>query len=220
MRHVSLWLQVFVALLRACQQDSRRGLVRQALDVLTPALVRRLSGSDSRKPIWVRYVRKVLMEEGHSLSNMLHIWQLLVRHADLFYSSRSLPLTMHQIYASCGLLHDRKLPYTWCHASCYGLQVCSCLASCPCRVQFVSQMVNSLVKLGLPSNASLENRRLAIDLAGLVIYWEQRRLKGGLPPTESRKRTRDEAELPVRRPDILHKSCCTTRATVLGLGLF
>ena len=80
---------MFVALLRTCQPDSRRALVRQALDVLTPALVRRLSSGDAKKPMWVRYVRKILMEEGHSMAHMVHIWQLLVRHADLFYTSRS-----------------------------------------------------------------------------------------------------------------------------------
>ena len=81
-------LQVFVALLRTCQPDARRALVRQALDVLTPALVRRLSSGDSKYPMWVRYAKKVLVEEGHSLAHMIHIWQLLVRHADLFYTSR------------------------------------------------------------------------------------------------------------------------------------
>ena len=42
------------------------------------------------------------------------------------------------------------------------------------------QMVNSLMKLGLPQAASLENRRLAIDLAALVVHWEKQRIDG--PP--------------------------------------
>ena len=60
-------------------------------------------------------------------------------------------------------------------------------------------MVNSLMKLGLPQGASLENRRLAIDLAALVVHWEQQRIEG--PPDaarEVRKRTRDEADLKAR----------------------
>lgn len=81
--------QVFVALLRTCQPDGRRVLVRQALDTLTPALVRRLAPGDAKYPIWVRYTKKVLVEEGHSMPHLIHIWQLIVRHADLFYSSRS-----------------------------------------------------------------------------------------------------------------------------------
>ncbi len=40
----------------------------------------------------------------------------------------------------------------------------------------MTQMVNGLMKLGLPQNATLENRRLSLDLAGLVVHWEQRRI--------------------------------------------
>ncbi|KAK9855808.1 hypothetical protein WJX84_006870 [Apatococcus fuscideae] len=82
-------LQVFVALLRATHADSRRGLVKQALDVLTPALSKRLPQGDQRYPIWVRYTKKVLVEENQSLPHLTHIWQLIVAHPDLFYSSRS-----------------------------------------------------------------------------------------------------------------------------------
>ena len=46
--------QVFVALLRISQPDGRRAIVRQALDVLTPALVKRLPQGENRYPIWIR----------------------------------------------------------------------------------------------------------------------------------------------------------------------
>ena len=49
-----LCVQVFVALLRISQPDGRRAIVRQALDVLTPALVRRLPQGENRYPIWIR----------------------------------------------------------------------------------------------------------------------------------------------------------------------
>lgn len=104
-------------------------LVKQALDILMPALPRRLP-QDPRMPIWIRYTKKILVEEGHSIPNLIHIFQLIVRHSDLFYS---------------------------------------------CRAQFVPQMVNSLSRLGLPYNTTLENRRLAIELAGLVVGWERQR---------------------------------------------
>jgi transformation/transcription domain-associated protein len=81
-------------------------------------------------PIWIRYTKKILVEEGHSIPNLIHIFQLIVRHSDLFYS---------------------------------------------CRAQFVPQMVNSLSRLGLPLNTTTENRRLAIELAGLVVGWERQR---------------------------------------------
>ncbi|XP_058091042.1 uncharacterized protein LOC131237348 isoform X3 [Magnolia sinica] len=122
-------LQVFVALLRTCQPENRM-LVKQALDILMPALPRRLPPGDFRMPIWIRYTKKILVEEGHSVPNLIHIFQLIVRHSDLFYS---------------------------------------------CRAQFVPQMVNSLSRLGLPYNTTAENRRLAIELAGLVVAWERQR---------------------------------------------
>jgi transformation/transcription domain-associated protein len=132
-------MQVFVALLRTCQPENRV-LVKQALDILMPALPKRLPLGDYKIPIWIRYTKKILVEEGHSVPNLIHIFQLLVRHSDLFYT---------------------------------------------CRAQFVPQMVNSLSRLGLPQNTPPENRRLAIDLAGLVVAWEKQRqaeAKGG--PTE------------------------------------
>ncbi|CAM8985650.1 unnamed protein product [Rhodiola kirilowii] len=122
-------LQVFVALLRTCQPENKM-LVKQALDILMPALPRRLPIGDARMPIWIRYTKKILVEEGHSIPNLIHIFQLIVRHSDLFYS---------------------------------------------CRAQFVPQMVNSLSRLGLPYNTLAENRRLAIELAGLVVGWERQR---------------------------------------------
>ncbi|KAK3024458.1 hypothetical protein RJ639_042990, partial [Escallonia herrerae] len=125
----SILFQVFVALLRTCQPENKM-LVKQALDILMPALPRRLPLGDSRMPIWIRYTKKILVEEGHSIPNLIHIFQLIVRHSDLFYS---------------------------------------------CRAQFVPQMVNSLSRLGLPYNTTSENRRLAIELAGLVVSWERQR---------------------------------------------
>ncbi|KAL2624095.1 hypothetical protein R1flu_008340 [Riccia fluitans] len=131
-------LQVFVALLRTCQPENRV-LVKQALDILMPALPRRLPSGEYKVPIWIRYTKKILVEEGHSVPNLIHIFQLIVRHSDLFYA---------------------------------------------CRAQFVPQMVNSLSRLGLPQNTPNENRRLAIDLAGLVVAWERRRQTESKGPGE------------------------------------
>lgn len=134
-------LQVYVALLRACQQDGR-ALVRQALDILTPALPRRLVHNpvDHKYPIWIRYTKKILLEEGHSLPHLVHIWQLIVRHSSSFYAARA---------------------------------------------QFVPIMVNLLSRMSASSSASLpEYRRLAVDLADLVISWDIQRIAA------SRKRAR------------------------------
>lgn len=139
--------QVFVALLRTCQPEHKM-LVKQALDILMPALPRRLPPGDNRMPIWIRYTKKILVEEGHSIPNLIHIFQLIVRHSDLFYA---------------------------------------------CRAQFVPQMVNSLSRLGLPYTTTAENRRLAIELAGLVVGWERQRqgeMKAG-PGTETSTQNSD-----------------------------
>lgn len=87
---VKIILQVYVALLRACQGDGK-DLVQQALDILTPALPRRLIHNpvDHKYPIWIRYTKKILMEEGHSIPNLVHIWQLIARHPNLFYVARA-----------------------------------------------------------------------------------------------------------------------------------
>ena len=103
-------------------------LVKQALDILIPALPRRLPMGEYKIPLWIRYTKKILVEEGHSVANLIHIFQLIVRHSDLFYG---------------------------------------------CRAQFVPQMVNSPSRLGLPQNNPPENRRLAIELAGLVVAWDK-----------------------------------------------
>lgn len=42
-------------------------------------------------------------------------------------------------------------------------------------------MVNQLQRLGLPPNASLEQKRLALDLAAVIISWEQRRRATSTP---------------------------------------
>ena len=81
-------LQVFVALLRACQPEAKE-LVRQALGALTPALPKRLPQGDHKYPIWIRYTKKILVEEGHSLPHLIHVWNLIVQHESHFYPSRA-----------------------------------------------------------------------------------------------------------------------------------
>ncbi|KAJ1958472.1 transcription-associated protein 1, partial [Dispira parvispora] len=81
--------QIFVALLRAHQSEAR-GLVRQALQCMTPMLPQRLpAGSgDGQLPTWVRWIKKILVEDGHGVLQMINIYQLLVRHYEMFYDHR------------------------------------------------------------------------------------------------------------------------------------
>ncbi len=64
--------QVFVALLRAHQPEGNKELVRQALDVITPAMMRHVSKADLRYPIWIRYMKKLLAEDGHQINHLVH----------------------------------------------------------------------------------------------------------------------------------------------------
>ena len=81
-------LQVYINLLRSNHIDSRRQLVRQALDILTPVIAAHAKNSDTDKTLWAKYLRKLLFEETHSLQQLTHIWQLIVRHAEIFYPLR------------------------------------------------------------------------------------------------------------------------------------
>lgn len=79
-------LQVYVALLRTHQTESR-GLVRKALDILAPALSRRLPQSELVRAI--KWTKKILFEEGHSLSQLAHIWQVVVHNERIFFPHRA-----------------------------------------------------------------------------------------------------------------------------------
>ncbi|OZJ06116.1 hypothetical protein BZG36_01053 [Bifiguratus adelaidae] len=84
-----LVIQVYFALLRAHQLEART-LVKQALDVLTPVLPKRIPATeqDAKFPMWVRATRRVLVEDGHSAAQLINVYHLLVRHADLFFPFR------------------------------------------------------------------------------------------------------------------------------------
>ncbi|KAJ1989114.1 transcription-associated protein 1 [Dimargaris cristalligena] len=141
---VKICSQIYVALLRAHQSEVRN-LVRQALDCMTPILPQRLptstpaqgagsagsAASDAALPAWVRWIKKILVEEGHSVTQMVNIYQLLIRHHEMFFDSRE---------------------------------------------QFFPHVVSALTKLGLMQSFTPETRALTIDLAELVLKWEQTRL--------------------------------------------
>jgi transformation/transcription domain-associated protein len=89
-------LQVYVALLRTHEMDSRF-LVRKAFDVLLPALPNRLPSNEFIKAI--KWTKKIVYEEGHVLGQLVHIWFLIVRHPALFYPFRSqfVPLMVNSL---------------------------------------------------------------------------------------------------------------------------
>ncbi len=81
-------MQLFFSLLRdKTQHDPRRSQVRQALDMIPPVLAR--YKSKGKTPDWLPYIKKWWIEEGPNLPLMIHFWQLVVRHSDVFYPCRS-----------------------------------------------------------------------------------------------------------------------------------
>lgn len=64
------------------------------------------------------------------------------------------------------------------------------------RAVFSQQIVKLLMKLGLGHQNTLENRRLAIDMAAQLVLWEKQTLDSPSKGLAS-KRSRKEADLQV-----------------------
>lgn len=121
-------LQVFHSLLKAHAVEARH-VVKQALEVLTPAMPLRMEDGNHMLTHWTK---KIILEEGHSMQQLHHILQVIVRH--------------HKVYF-------------------------------PVRHQLVQQMISSMNRLGFSPNGSIDYRKLAVELAEVVIKWELQRIK-------------------------------------------
>lgn len=77
--------QVFVALLRTHQTDSRH-LVRQALDILATVMSSRIDADSPDS--WLKWPRRVISEDGFNVTQVLNVYQFIVQHPHLFYSAR------------------------------------------------------------------------------------------------------------------------------------
>ncbi|KAJ8314001.1 hypothetical protein KUTeg_008562 [Tegillarca granosa] len=131
--HLASWQQedkamVFHSLLKAHAVEAR-SVVRQALEILTPAMPGRMEDGNGMLTHWTK---KIIVEEGHTVAQLVHILQLVVRHFKVYY---------------------------------------------PVRHHLIPHMVNSLQRLGFTSSATIEHRKLAVDLAEVVIKWEVQRIK-------------------------------------------
>ncbi|THH10763.1 hypothetical protein EW146_g8270 [Bondarzewia mesenterica] len=81
-------LRAWTGLLRPPHHEGRN-LVRQALDTLAPALPRSTS-QEPGYPQWAKTTRRLLAEESNGLSQMITVYQLIVRQSQLFYPVRAL----------------------------------------------------------------------------------------------------------------------------------
>ncbi|KAI0213609.1 Transformation/transcription domain-associated protein [Lamellibrachia satsuma] len=126
--HKRIVLQVFHSLLKAHAVEART-VVRQALEILTPAMPGRMEDGNGMLTHWTK---KIIVEEGHTMAQLVHILQLLVRHYKVYY---------------------------------------------PVRHHLIQHMVSSIHRLGFTPSATMEHRKLAVDLAEVVIKWELQRTK-------------------------------------------
>lgn len=126
--HKRIVLQVFHSLLKAHAVEAR-SVVKQALEVLTPAMPLRMEDGNTMLAHWTK---KIIVEEFHSMQQLFHILQLLVRHYKVYY---------------------------------------------PVRHHLVQQMINSISRLGFSPNATIEYRKLSVELAEVIIKWELQRIK-------------------------------------------
>lgn len=80
-------LPVWQGLLRPVKETEKiiedRHLTRLALGILAPTLPKRIP-NDS----WMRQMRAVIHEDGHSLSALINIYQLVISQPDVFYDCR------------------------------------------------------------------------------------------------------------------------------------
>lgn len=133
--HKKIVLQVFHSLLKAHALDARN-VVRQALEILTPAMPVRMEDST----MLTHWTKKIIVEEGHSMQQLFHILQLVVRHYKVYY---------------------------------------------PIRHHLVQHIVNSIQRLGFSPNSTIEHRKLAVELAEVIIKWELYRIKDEAELAES-----------------------------------
>ncbi|KAA8581791.1 hypothetical protein FQN60_003372 [Etheostoma spectabile] len=114
-----------------------RAIVRQAMAILTPAVPARMEDGHQMLTHWTR---KIIVEEGHTVPQLVHILHLIVQHFRVYY---------------------------------------------PVRHHLVQHMISAMQRLGFTPSVTIEQRKLAVDLAEVVIKWELQRIKDQLPESEA-----------------------------------
>jgi transformation/transcription domain-associated protein len=126
--HKRIVLQVFHSLLKAHAVEARN-VVRQALEILTPSMPGRMEDGNTMLTHWTK---KIIVEDGHTGSQLVHILQLVVKHYKVYY---------------------------------------------PVRHHLIQHIVSSIQRLGFTATATIEQKRLAVDLCEIAIKWEVQRVR-------------------------------------------
>ena len=164
--HKRIVLQVFHSLLKAHAVEARN-VVRQALEILTPSMPGKhfeslccllylfmtktfiliddkiclkyciscssLKGRmEDGNTMLTHWTKKIILEEGHTGSQLVHILQLVVKHYKVYY---------------------------------------------PVRHHLIQHIVSSIQRLGFNATATIEQKRLAVDLCEIAIKWEVQRAR-------------------------------------------
>ncbi|XP_065177696.1 transformation/transcription domain-associated protein-like isoform X2 [Sycon ciliatum] len=82
--HKKIPLQMFHCLLQANGVEGR-GTVKKVIDVLTPALPVRI---DDGRSLMVHWTKQVLVEEGHSAQQLVHVLNVICRHHVSYFPAR------------------------------------------------------------------------------------------------------------------------------------
>ncbi|XP_048350103.1 transformation/transcription domain-associated protein [Sphaerodactylus townsendi] len=141
--HKKIVLQVFHSLLKAHAMEAR-AIVRQAMAILTPAVPARMEDGHQMLTHWTR---KIIVEEGHTVPQLVHILHLIVQHFKVYF---------------------------------------------PVRHHLVQHMVSAMQRLGFTPSVTIEQRKLAVDLAEVVIKWELQRIKDQQPDSDMDQSTGGE----------------------------
>lgn len=75
-------IQVYIHLLKTHQNEAKI-LVRQGLDLLAPVVKSRVAS-----PLWAKWPRRVLVEDGSNVNQVINVYQFIVRHPELFFEFR------------------------------------------------------------------------------------------------------------------------------------
>ena len=161
--------QAWVAALRHVQPEPRKGLMREALDLLVPRLVaaeaaEAKDGKDGGDKGGASGKGGSKERSGGGDKGA----------ADKAAAAPPPSGPQWAKFAKRTLLEEN-------HASAHLLLMWQMIvrhpdAFYPARALFGHQIINSLSKLALATNSQLENRKLAIDLAALLVRWEERRI--------------------------------------------
>ena len=66
-------------------------MVRQALEILTPSMPGRMEDGNTMLTHWTK---KIIVEDGHTGSQLVHILQLVVKHFKVHYKYSNRPISL------------------------------------------------------------------------------------------------------------------------------